>query len=216
MVRSIVITDDHILIAKALTGIIQNFSNYEVLYEVEHGKALIEKFKQNKNIPDIVLLDINMPIMDGFETAQWINKNHPEVLIMALSMQDDEDSLIKMIRNGTKGYMLKNTHPADLEKALNSLVEKGFYYPDWATNKMLHNILKEETDGASNTIQLSKREIQFLQYAATELTYKEIATKMFCATRTVESYRDSLFEKLGVRSRVGLVVYALKKGIIKI
>lgn len=211
---SIAIADDHLLIAKALSGIIENFDRYEVLYEVENGKALIEKFKQPKNIPDLLLLDINMPVMDGFETAQWLKQHHPEILILALSMQDDEKVLIKMIRSGARGYLLKNVHPSELEKALDMLVMKGFYYPDWATNKLLHNLAIDEKDKDEN--KLNNREIEFLQYAATEFTYKEIAEKMFCSPRTVESYRDALFEKLKMKTRVGLVVYGIKAGIIKI
>ncbi len=215
MQHSVVIADDHILIAKALSGIIEDFNNYKVLYEVENGKALIEKFKQTKNIPDIVLLDINMPIMDGFETAIWLKQHHPEILILALSMQDDEKVLIKMIKNGASGYLLKNVHPAELEKALDTLISKGFYYPDWATNKILHEIQSDKLDKVNDKLKLNEREIEFLQYAATELTYKEIAEKMFCSPRTVESYRDALFEKLNFKTRVGLVVYAIKQGIIK-
>lgn len=215
MQYSIAIADDHVLIAKALTGIIENFKQYEVLYEAEHGKSLIEKFKQSKNIPDIVLLDINMPVMDGFETAAWLKQNHPEILILALSMQDDDQTLIKMIRCGANGYLLKNVHPAELEKALDTLVAKGFYYPDWATSKLLTNIA-EDSIKKNSLYNVSEREIEFLNYAATELSYKEMAEKMFCSPRTVESYRDSLFEKFGVNTRVGLVVFALKKRIIKI
>lgn len=214
MQYSIVIADDHILIAKALTGIIENFKQYKVLYEVEHGKALIEKFNLSKNIPDIVLLDINMPIMDGYETAKWLKQHHPEILILALSMQDDDKTLIKMIKSGARGYLLKNVHPTELEKALDSLVSRGFYYPDWATNKVLMNIAQDDNN-KSSSLKLNEREIEFLQYAATELTYKEIAEKMFCSPRTVESYRDALFEKLELKTRVGLVVYAIKNGIIK-
>lgn len=214
MQYDIVITDDHVLIAEALTDIIENFKQYTVLYNVANGKILIERFKHAKNIPDIVLLDINMPEMDGFETAKWLTKNHPEVLILALSQEGDEKTLIKMIKCGAKGYLLKNIHREELEKALDMLVTKGYYYPDWATNTILHN-LKKETDSTSE-IKLSEREIEFLNYAATELTYKEIAEKMFCGARTVESYRDALFEKLNLNTRVGLVVYAIKHGIIKI
>lgn len=210
---SIVIADDHLLIAKALTSIIEGFEHYHVLYEVEHGKALIDKLKQTKNIPDIVLLDINMPVMDGVETAKWLKQNHPEILILALSMQDDEQVLIKMIKSGASGYLLKNVHPAELEKALDTIISKGFYYPDWATNKLLHNI--KDDDNSNISIKLSDREKEFLNYAATELTYKEIAEKMYCSPRTVESYRDALFEKLNLKTRVGLVVYAMKNRIIK-
>ncbi len=215
MKYTIAIVDDHILIAKALASIIDNFSQYEVLYEAEHGSALIEKFKLSKNIPDIVLLDISMPVMDGFETAQWLRVNHPSVLILALSMQDDEQSLIKMIKCGANGYLLKNVHPLELEKALDSLLSKGFYYPDWATSKVLLNVAGAEGKNEAG-IKLNDREREFLQYACTELTYKEIAEKMFCSPRTVEAYRDGLFERIGLKTRVGLVVFAIKNSIAEI
>jgi len=211
---TIAIVDDHLLIAKALTGIIDNFKHYHVLYEVEHGAALVDKFKLAKNIPDIVLLDISMPVMDGFETAAWLKEHHPQVLILTLSMQDDDATLIKMIKCGARGYLLKNVHPLELEKALDSLVSKGFYYPDWATAKVLLNIA-DESNGKP-AVKLNDRETEFLQYACTELTYREIAERMFCSPRTVEGYRDGLFEKLGLKTRVGLVVFAIKNNIAKI
>lgn len=211
MKYSIVIADDHILIAKALSGIIEHFKQFEVLYECENGKALQERFLSPKNIPDIVLLDISMPVMDGFTTAQWLKETHPEVLVMALSMQDDEQSLIRMIRCGARGYLLKNVHPEELERALNSLVSNGAYYPDWATAKVFLNISSDA--GAGKTaIAFTEREKEFLAYSVTEMSYKEIAEKMFCSPRTVESYRDSLFEKLGLKTRVGLAVYAIRNG----
>jgi DNA-binding NarL/FixJ family response regulator len=211
MINSIAIIDDHILIAKALTGIIENFKQFNVLYECENGKALQEKFFVKKNIPDIVLLDISMPIMDGFATATWLKETHPEVLIMALSMQDDEQSLIKMIKSGAKGYLLKNVHPTELEKALNALVKNGSYYPEWATSKVFMSLTNDNI-AAKNSLQITAREKEFLQYSITEMSYKEIAEKMFCSPRTVESYRDSLFEKLDLKTRVGLAVYAMKNG----
>ena len=210
MQHSIAIIDDHILIAKALTGIIENFKQYNVLYECENGKALQEKMLLKKNVPDIILLDISMPVMDGFETAIWLTEKHPEVLIIALSMQDNEQSLIKMVKAGAKGYLLKNVHPLELEKALNGLVKNGSYYPDWAASKVFASLAKTETP--KNNIPITEREKEFLQYSITEMTYKQIAEKMFCSPRTVESYRDSLFEKLDLKTRVGLAVFAIKNG----
>jgi DNA-binding NarL/FixJ family response regulator len=212
MPHSIVIVDDHLLIAKAITSIIEQFRNFEVLYECENGKVLVERFQVKKNIPDIVLLDISMPVMNGFETAAWIKQHHPEVLVMALTMQGDDDSLIKMIKNGAKGYLQKNVHPAELEKALESLMQKKFYYPDWATSRVLYSIVTE-AEAKHGNIQLSEREKEFLTYSCTELTYKEIGEKMSCSPRTVESFRDSLFEKLGVKTRVALALYAVKIGL---
>lgn len=211
---SVVVVDDHVLIAKAITGIIDSFPAFKVLYEAENGLALIEKFKEKKHIPEIVLLDISMPLMDGFATAKWLKENHPEVKVVALSMQDDDRSLIRMIQNGAKGYLLKNVHPKELESALQTVLSKGFYYPDWATSILLENVLTSNV--APEELHVTEREKEFLRYAATELTYKEIAEKMFCSPRTVEGYRDALFEKLRTNSRVALVVFAIKNGWVKV
>ncbi|MFP3599350.1 response regulator [Chryseobacterium sp. SIMBA_029] len=210
MKKTIVIVDDHILIAKALEGIIGNFNDFEVIYVCENGQDLIDKLENNGQIPDFILLDISMPIMNGFETAAWLTKNHPGIKIMALSMQGDDNSVIKMIKNGAKGYLLKNTHPKDLETALTKLNTDGFFYPEWATRIILSSLNNEK--GAENTVRISDREKEFLTYTVTELSYKEIADRMCCSPRTVESYRDQLCEKLDLKTRVGLAVFAMKNG----
>lgn len=209
--HTIVIIDDHTLIAKALSGIISNFEQFEVIYDCENGKDLIDKLKLKSVIPSLVLLDISMPIMDGFETAKWLKEHHPEIKIMALSMQDDDQSVIKMIKNGAHGYLLKNTHPADLEKALIRLMEDGYYYPEWASKIVFSNI-KNENSTDNNLPKLTQREKEFLKYSTSEMSYKEISEKMFCSPRTIESYRDNLFEKLEIKTRVGLAVFAIKNG----
>ncbi|MGK6341994.1 response regulator [Chryseobacterium sp. DT-3] len=210
MKKTIVIVDDHVLIAKALEGIIDNFNEFEVIYVCENGKDLIQKLEDNGKIPDIILLDISMPIMDGFETAAWLTQNHPEIKVMALSMQGDDNSVIKMIKNGAKGYLLKNTHPKDLETALTKLNSDGFFYPEWASKIIFSNLNKDKE--TASTIRISDREKEFLKYTVTELSYKEIADRMCCSPRTVESYRDQLCDKLDLKTRVGLAVFAIKNG----
>ncbi|WP_419868882.1 response regulator transcription factor [Chryseobacterium sp. CT-SW4] len=209
MKKSIVIVDDHILIAKALEGIIDNFQDFEVIYVCENGKDLIQKFENDHTLPDIILLDISMPIMDGFETMAWIRDHHPEIKVMALSMQGDDKSVIRMIKNGAKGYLLKNTHPKELETALTRLDHEGFFYPEWASRIILSTL---NNDSPELTVKISEREKEFLKYTVTELSYKEIADKMCCSPRTVESYRDQLCEKLQLKTRVGLAVFAIKNG----
>lgn len=174
MKKTIVIVDDHVLIAKALEGIIDNFEEFEVIYVAENGKDLIQKFENNNKIPDIILLDISMPIMDGFETVLWLRENHPGIKVMALSMQGDDKSVIKMIKNGAKGYLLKNTHPKELENALLKLSAEGFFYPDWASKIIFSNMNNEE---AANSIKISDREKEFLKYTVTDSVIKKLQTK---------------------------------------
>lgn len=216
MESTVVIVDDHILIAKAIGSIIEQFRNYRVLYEAENGQALADRMQLSHNIPDIVLLDISMPVMDGFETAAWLREHHPSVRVMALTMQGDDESLIRMIKAGASGYLNKNVHPSELEAALESVRTRGYYYPDWATSRVMHALATENSVISPSTLNLTEREKEFLRYACTEFTYKEIGEKMFCSPRTVESYRDALFEKLGVKTRVALALYAVKTGLHKL
>lgn len=210
MKNTIVIVDDHILIAKALSSIISSFKDFEVLYECENGQELQNKLKDKNNIPTIVLLDVSMPIMNGFETAKWLTANHPEILIMALSMQNEDQSVITMLKNGAKGYLLKNTYPADLENALLTMLKNGFFYPDWAAKTIFNDIENKEKSKEAIRAQFTKRELEFLSYATTDLSYKEIAAEMGCSTRTVENCKDNISQKLNIKTRVGLAVFAIK------
>jgi two-component system, NarL family, invasion response regulator UvrY len=213
---NIVLTDDHTLLRNGLAELVTKLG-HTVLFEADNGKDLISKLNP-KNMPDVVLLDINMPEMDGYETGQWIKENHPGIKVLALSMYDNENSIIRMLKCGARGYILKDSEPAELKAAIDALVGKGYYYSDLVSGKLIHAINKIEDEGSSiNTlVNLNDRETDFLKYACTEMTYKEIADKMFVSPRTIDGYRDGLFEKLHVKTRVGLVMYAIKSGIVNV
>lgn len=213
---NIVLTDDHNLLRNGLAELVKNLG-HTVLFEADNGKHFIEKLNPAA-LPDIVLLDINMPEMDGYETAQWIKTNHPDIKVLALSMYDNETSIIRMLKCGARGYILKDSEPAELRAAIEALMGKGFYYSDLVSGKLMHaiNKMEDSSDGLKNLVPLSDRETDFLKYSCTELTYKEIADKMFVSPRTIDGYRDALFEKLQVKTRVGLVMYAIRNGIVNI
>lgn len=205
------IVDDHQLFLKSLNLMLQTFQNYNVVIEALNGKDLQEKMKYSKIIPDIILLDVNMPIMNGVETAKWLYQNHPEIKLVALSMNDDDHTIIDMIKAGCCAYLMKDTHPNELEKALNEIYIKGYYNGD-VSNINYRRLLKFEQE----KIIFSEKEKAFLQYACSDRTYKEIAALMNLSERTIDGYRESLFQKLNVRSRVGLCLEAIRKQIISL
>ncbi|HXB91468.1 MAG TPA: response regulator transcription factor [Puia sp.] len=215
--RTIGIVDDHTLIRKGLKSLIDLFPNYRVLFDVSNGDELIAQFGLGI-LPDILLLDIVMPVMDGYATAHWVRTNHPEVRILALSTMDAETSIIRMIKCGAKGYLLKDSEPAELKQAFDEVMSQGYYYNDLVSRKIIRsfNLIAEERHALNAFTRLSDRETMFLHHACSEKTYVEIAKEMFVSERTVDGYRDSLFKKLGVSTRVGLVIYAIRNGIVRV
>lgn len=210
----IALVDDHVLLRNGLAGLVKSLG-HEVMFEADNGKHLIEKLHQN-SLPEIILLDINMPEMDGYETVKWIKKNHPGVKVLALSMYDNETAIIRMLKYGAKGYILKDSDPIQLKNALDDVEKKGFYYSELVSGKLISAINKMDngTDVLETSIHLNEREKDFLRHSCSELTYKEIAEKMFVSPRTIDGYRDALFDKLHVKTRVGLVIYAIKNGLV--
>ena|SRR5687767_11092043 len=213
---TIALADDHVLLRNGLASLIKNFG-HEVLFEANNGEDLIRLIKEGKK-PDLILMDINMPVKDGYETSSWLRENYPEIKILALSMLDDENAIIRMIKNGARGYLLKESEPGELRDAINAVLQKGFYYSEMVTGRLVHSISGHDNESynSQQVIQLTEREIEFLKFACTEMTYKEIAAEMHLSPRTIDGYRDALFLKLDIKTRTGLVIYAIKNGIVKI
>lgn len=209
---NIALVDDHILMRKGLANLIQDLEHH-VLFEADNGKDFLDKLKDG-SYPDLILMDINMPQMDGYETTLQIKNSHPDIKVLALSMYDDELAIIKMLRNGAKGYVLKDCEPKELKAAIKAVLEKGFYYSDLVSGYLIRTINDKNDFG--NVMKLSSKELEFLKLCCTEMTYKEIADKMCLSPRTIDGYRDELFRKLNIKSRVGLVMFAIKNGIVKI
>ncbi|WP_143307208.1 response regulator transcription factor [Chitinophaga vietnamensis] len=202
------LVDDHQLFLKSLGMMLESFQVYEVAVEALNGKDLQHKLATANSKPSLMLIDVNMPVMDGIETARWLTTHHPEIKLVALSMNDSDQAIIKMIQAGCCAYLLKDTHPNELEKALHEIHTKGYYNAD-ASNINFRRLLQKADE--LKEIKLSAKELQFLKLACSELTYKEIAANMKLSERTIDGYRESLFEKFHVQSRVGLCLEALRK-----
>jgi two-component system, NarL family, invasion response regulator UvrY len=209
----VAIADDHTLLRKALAKLVGSFEDYAVLFEADNGKEIKRKINEHQ-VPDLVLLDVNMPEMDGFETVTWLNKNYPKIKVLALSMFSDERTIIRMLRQGARGYVMKNIEPDELRRALDSVVKKNFYLSEEISGKIISGLHKD-ADRVEDPPSLTQREKDFLRLICSEITYKDIAAKMFVSPRTVDEYRNSLFEKLKVKSRVGLVMYAMRNGLVE-
>lgn len=203
------IVDDHQLFLKSLGLMLKSFKVYDVVVEALNGKELQDKMLTCKKVPEIMLLDVNMPIMNGIETAKWLNKTYPNMKLVALSMNDNDMVIIDMIKAGCCAYLLKETHPDELEKALQEIHLKGFYNGDVSNINFRRLLLAEK-----EAIQITEKEKQFLQHACSDLTYKQIAALMFLSERTIDGYREILFGKLKVQSRVGLAMEAIRRGLV--
>jgi two-component system invasion response regulator UvrY len=211
----VVLVDDHVLLRNGLASLIRSFGRFDVLFEASDGKDLIRQL-QISRCPDIILLDIGMPEMDGYETACYLRRHYPEIRVLALTMADAESSIVRMLRNGAKGYILKDIDASGLEQALDSVADKGSYYSETVTEKLIDTInhLHEPDRRYREMLTLNDRELEFMKLVCTEWTYKEIADRMYLSPRTIDGYRDALFEKLNVRTRVGLAMFAVKNGIV--
>ena len=217
MKATVALTDDHILLRNGLANLLKELG-YTVLFEADNGKQMVEKLKTHP-APQVMLMDINMPQMDGNQATLWLKENHPSVKVLVLSMLDDEISIIRLFQNGAKGYILKDCHPDELQAAIESVLVKGFFHSEMISGKLIraiNNLDEINANTAIEQVHLNEKETEFLKWACTELSYKEIADKMNLSPRTVEGYRDNLQEKLECKGRIGLVLWAIRHGVVTV
>jgi DNA-binding NarL/FixJ family response regulator len=210
----VALADDHVLLRNALAQLIDGFGNCKTIHQSGNGKELTEHIKGGY-IPDVVLLDLNMPEMDGFETARWLQMHYPQIHVLMLTMYDSDLSLIRLLKSGVKGFLKKDIHPAELKNAIQTMVQTGYFYSNHTTGRIV-NLFRQDNNGSSSLqkTMLSVQEIDFLKLACSDLTYKEIAMQLDLSPRAVDTLRDQLFQKLDVKSRVGLAMVALKNGVV--
>jgi len=208
------IIDDHKIFREGLAQLLNGTGKNNVVYQGGNGLELKNHLESNVPNFELILLDINMPKMNGIDTAYFLSQNYPALKFIALSMYDDDKNIIAMIQNGACGYLPKDTSFEEVIKAIDLVVEEGYYYNQKATKALVKATHKKpETLPA---LKISDREAEFLSLACSELTYKEISDLMHVSAKTVEGYRESLFNKLQVKSRVGMVILAISNSWIKL
>ncbi|MBU1374224.1 MAG: response regulator transcription factor [Bacteroidetes bacterium] len=207
----IALADDHQLFRSGLRAMLKDLEDFEIIYEADNGQELLDKIS-GKLKPDIILLDIKMPQTNGFEAVVFIKEHYPSIKIIVLSMFSDEASVMKMVKEGVEGYLLKDANKQEFVDALRTVSENEVYYST-AINKVIQ---KSFISKKPITIKLNENETKFLTLLCQQMSNKEIAEKMNLSIRTIDGYRDQLFEKLNVKSRIGLVLYAIKNKIVSI
>lgn len=216
------IVDDHNLFRKGLIKLINlgdKDNRYTILFEAGDGNDLKEKLNRNE-LPAIILMDIDMPDIDGYEAVEWLQKEYPSISILVVSMFESDDAILRMLKLGVKGYLSKDIEVEDMHMALEAIADKGYYYSDFVTKVMAQAIQSNENGAtAGNDVaihgKLSENEMKFLELACTGLTYQEIADEMILSPKTIDGYRETLFHRFNVKSRVSMAMYAVKNGLVK-
>lgn len=212
----IVITDDEALFRKGLHRILSEVDQYNVLFEAEHGKDLLAKLKGKKKLPDVILLDMQMPEMDGVDTLKALQASYPQVQVIILTSHYNATIIVKMIELGASAFLAKNAHPDELVATIKNVVDKGFHYDSFTVKLLRERMLSGQPAQQSDIEQFTKREIEILQLISDQYTNKEIAQQLYISPRTVEGHRNKMLEKTLSKNTVGLIIYAIEKGIINL
>jgi DNA-binding NarL/FixJ family response regulator len=208
---SIAIVDDHTLFRQGISSILSEYEEIKIVFDASNGTIMKEKIATHP-LPHVVLMDITMPQVNGYDATRWLKQNHPSVKVLALSMFEEDEPIIKMLKCGAGGYILKESTAADLVLAIKAIAEHDYFLNNQVTGKLIRSMQGDEKT-PDITKDLTANEVRFLEFCCSELTYKEIATKMCLSVHTIDNYRDALFEKFDLKSRTGLVLFALKNNI---
>jgi len=210
----IAIADDFKIFRDGLKVSLADDDNFKVVFEADNGADLLEGCK--KILPDMIIMDLKMPIMDGMEATKQVKKLYPQVKVLVVSMYDDDKFIIHLMEIGANGYLLKNTEPDEIRRAIHSVCENGYYFNDVVNKALLKKlVIKNQLKPTFNqNVELNERELEVLKLICEEKTAAEIGKEIFLSPRSVEGIRQRLIEKVGVRNMAGLVMYAVKSGMV--
>ena len=212
----IALADDHALFRKGMMAMLQTIDDFEIVGDAANGKELINIIPHVR--PDVVLLDLQMPVMDGVQTAEVIHARFPNVKMVVVSMHEEDRFIIHLLEKGVHGYILKDSDPEEVENAIRRVLDDGFYYSDLVAKAMHRKVVTRQSQKQpllfNSKLQISQRELEVLQFTCQGLSTTEIGEKMFVSPRTVEGHRLRLLEKTETKNVAALVAYAFKNDLI--
>ncbi|NLR57985.1 response regulator transcription factor [Chitinophaga polysaccharea] len=213
----VAIADDHKIFRSGVINTLIPYENIRFIFEADDGLHLLQTMETQQ--PDVILMDLKMPNMDGIEATIKVKEKYPDVKIIILTMYEDDNFIVHLVENGANAYLLKNAEPEEIYEAICTTFEKGFYFNENVNlallKKVLHKNKQQFKPTLKNEIQLNDREQEVLKLICNELTTQEISEQIFLSPRTVEGIRQKLLEKINVKNSVGLVLYAFRNGIIE-
>ncbi|PBQ33551.1 hypothetical protein CNR22_17805 [Sphingobacteriaceae bacterium] len=216
--KNIILVDDHVIVRNGLKELIQKLGPYEIIHEFDSGQALLASLPFKKT-PDLILLDLNLPGMNGDEVLTELNRSGLTTPVLMLTLNTEEDKIIKLFRNGARGYLQKNCSAQTLKDAIEEIFRCGYYHNEFLSLSLRNNLLNAtKTEQEKILEQLTAREREFLKLVCheKEYIYEQIAHEMKVQHRTVDGYREAVFEKFGIKSKTGLVLFVLKHDLFKL
>jgi DNA-binding NarL/FixJ family response regulator len=211
---SIAIADDYKIFREGLKVGLSADENMEVVMEADNGEELMQALESCT--PDVIIMDLKMPLLDGMEATKLVRKKYPSIKVLVVSMYEDDKFIIHLMENGANGYLLKNAEPDEIRRSIYAVHENGYYFNDLVNKALLKKlVLKNNLKPSFNqNVELTERELEVLKLICEEKTAAEIAKQIFLSPRSVEGIRQRLIEKVGVRNSAGLVMFAVKSGIV--
>lgn len=207
----IAIADDHALFRRGMVSLLKSIEGFEMVLEASNGQELIDAIPQMH--PDLIIMDLQMPVMDGMKATEHIKKNWPDIKVIVISMHDEDQFVTHLMELGANGYLLKDTDTEEVELAIRTIIKEDYYYGPFL-NKVMHRRFldksRKKEANLGNKIHFSERELEIIQLVCEGLTTVQIADKVCLSNRTVDGHRNSIMDKLGVKNTAGVVVYAVK------
>ncbi len=212
---SICIVDDHTLFRKAMIRLVSSFSRIKMITEAENGKICLEQLKKATQLPDVVLLDLDMPVMNGVDTAETIRQKYPDVKIIILTMHDNQKYMMHMIEIGVHSFLLKDSNPDELERAIYSVVDKDYYHNDMIVAALKRSVkLKSERPSFNKLTELTEREREIFILICSEMSLKDIGLKLSVSEKTIHAHKANIQQKLGLKNTVSMIKFAYDHGFI--